>query len=148
MTLSDLVIPDGCDRGDRAPESEKGSASKMDVGKAPIWRGFVAYFPRAMWAVAFVSEYGNRKYGEWGGWRKVPNAIPRYLDADLRHLLKTCTEGDYDDSDSGLAHLAQKAWSAMAELEQAITEGHLEVRIGNDIVDGKPVLGTAKKVAL
>lgn len=119
----------------------------MDVGKAPLWKGCLAYFPRALFAVAFVSEYGYRKYKVWDGWRLVPDGVDRYMDADARHFLKLAIEGNYD-AESGLAHLAQKAWNALAELERAIEKHGLEIRMGNDIVDGIPVPGTARAVTL
>lgn len=147
--LSDSAYPP-----DQAPATDKANASKKDVGKAPLWQGCLRYFPRALLAVAYVSEYGDRKYTPPGGehysdgWANVPNGVNRYMDADARHFLKIATEGDYDDSDSGLAHLAQKAWNSLAELERAIRDKKIDIRIGNDIVDGKPVLGTARGIEL
>lgn len=123
-----------------------GGATKLDAGKAPVFNGFINYFPRAMIAVAWVSEYGFRKYGEWGGWRKVLDGISRYFDGNSRHHVMQGIE-PYDDSDSGLAHAAQDAWNAMAKLELMLTEGKIEARRGNDVVDGKPVLDTARKMS-
>ena len=142
------------ERKDRAPASDAatGGGRKMDEGKAPILQGFLRYFPRAVIGVAWVSEYGDRKYVLPGGdhytdnWCRVPNGLDRYGDADARHTLKRHIEGEYDERDSGLAHLQQKAWNAMAELERALRDGDIECRRGNDIVAGKPVLGTARKV--
>lgn len=132
------VVREGARPGD------VGGAMKLDAGKAPLFNGFINYFPRAMIAVAWVSEYGFRKYGEWGGWRKVANGIFRYFDGNARHNVLSAVE-TYDDSDSGLAHAAQDAWNAMAKLELMLTAGTVDIRRGNDIVDGKPVLGTARK---
>jgi len=127
-------------------------AKKMDFGKAPLMQGFLRYFPNGIFAVAMVSEYGDRKYsvGEHytDQWIKLPDGLNRYGDAEARHLIKPFATGPYDDHDSGLPHLAQKAWNAMAELERAIRDGVIEVRRGNDIKDGKPVLGTARAVKL
>lgn len=131
---------------DAAPPGETGGATKLDAGKAPVWQGFIDYFPNAMLAVAWTSDYGFRKYGEWGGWRKLPNAIRRYFDGNARHNLLNSVEV-YDDGDSGLAHAAQDAWNAMAKLELLIAEGKVEIRRGNDIVNGKPVLGTARRAS-
>lgn len=126
-----------------------GSAVKYDGAKAPVVQGFLHYFPNAMMAVAWVSEYGSRKYA-WRGWQDVENGIVRYTDADARHLLLEGIEGPYDDNDSGLAHAVQHAWNAMARVERMIVEKQIEVRRGNDIdkSSGKPlpVLGTARKV--
>lgn len=133
---------------EKAPAGETGGAKKLDVGKPPLFQGFINRFPRAMAAIALVSEYGQRKYGTYDGWEKVPNGKVRYTDALDRHHLKEITEGRYDDSDSGLPHAAQLAWNAMARLEMMLRDGDIDMRTGNDIKDGAPVLGTAKSVKL
>jgi len=121
------------------------AGKKFDGGKAPIASLFMRYFPRAVQAVANVSEYGARKYTP-EGWKTVPDGIARYGDAMARHEIKQFIEGPYDDGDSGLSHAAQVAWNAMARLELALAAGKIEDRRGNDIgSDGKPVLGTARK---
>lgn len=96
------------------PESPPG-AVKYDAGKAPIYRGAVAYFPVAIEAVSTVSEFGARKYA-WSGWRHVPDGINRYTDAMARHLLAEA-KGEVCDSDSGLPHAWHVAWNALARLE-------------------------------
>lgn len=132
---------------------EPGPAKKMDLGKPPIVQGFHCYFPLAITAVAYVSEYGDRKYAQPGkphystAWQQVDNGEARYADADGRHRLKISFEGPYD-YESQLAHLAHKAWNAMAELELALRNGVVEMRVGNQIVDGAPVPGTFKTVLL
>lgn len=147
----DVVTP----QPEHSRPGDVGSAKKMDAGKAPIWQGFFKYFPNAVFAVAMVSEYGDRKYVDPNGpadahytdnWCKLPNGFNRYFDGQLRHALKIPIEGYYDDGDSGLAHLAQDAWNALAKLERAIRDGTVQIRRGNDIVNGKPVLGTAYAV--
>lgn len=131
----------------------EGVARKMDMGKPPIVAGFLHYFPRAVTAVAYVSEYGDRKYAQPGkphyspAWQEVQDGEQRYGDADGRHRVKTVLEGDYD-AESDLAHLAHKAWNAFAELEIALKSGRVELRVGNQIVDGAPVPGTFKRVSL
>lgn len=130
--------PDGKERG--------AFGSKLDYGKNPLFSLFLDYFPRAAAAVSMVSEYGSRKYVA-KGWITVKDGVTRYTDADLRHLQKECIEGGYDDTDSGLSHAAQHAWNALARLELKLMNGEVENRRGNDIgPDGKPVLGTARKV--
>jgi hypothetical protein len=124
-------------------------ARKMDVGKAPVVQGFMQYFPRAINAVAMVSEYGARKYNDGGysvGWQSVPNGLGRYHDAEGRHITKAALE-DYD-AESELAHLAHGAWNAMAALELALLTGEVTLRQGNQVVDGAPVLGTFKELKL
>lgn len=121
-------------------------AKKYDGGKAPIGRGLINRFPRALQAIALVSEYGARKYGAYDGWEQLPDAKARYNDALGRHDLLASIEGPYDDNDSGLAHWAQRAWNALATLELALRDGTLEMRRGNDIgEDGKPILGSNLK---
>lgn len=137
-------------RIDSAPPGETGNAKKLDVGKAPVVQGFNNYFPHAIVAVSYVSEYGDRKYSETpgtykSGWKDVPNGQARYADADGRHRLKLQIEGNYD-AESEIAHLAHKAWNAMAELETAIVKGGVEIRIGNQLDGLVPRLGTFKRV--
>lgn len=138
---------------DMAQAGDTAESKKLDAGKAPVRQGFLNYFPRAILAVAYVSEYGFRKYHKPGapeytlGWLDVPNGEGRFGDADARHTLKPALEGPYD-SESGLAHLAHKAWNAMAELEIALRDKRIQCRIGNYITDGKPVPDSYKAVEL
>lgn len=97
--------------------------SKLDAGKAPIVRGAINYFPRAIAAVALLSLYGANKY-TWKGWKSVPDGYSRYSDALGRHLVKEETEGDWDlevRSDpkypAEILHATQVAWNALARLE-------------------------------
>lgn len=87
---------------------------KHDGGKAPVMKGFVRYFPKAMESVAKVSEYGAKKY-DWHNWANVDDGFDRYSDAMMRHLLLESIE-DHDD-ESGLLHAAHAAWNAMCRLE-------------------------------
>lgn len=130
----------------QSKEELMAGAKKFDEGKPPIFDGFLRYFPHAIEAVAMVSEYGYRKYGAWGGWRKVPDAIARYTNAKARHSNLETMGDDYDSGDSGLAHAAQEAWNAMARLELLIVTREIQIRRGNDIKEGKPVLGTARSI--
>lgn len=123
------------------------NGKKFDAGKAMLDTHLFAYFPKALTAVAYVSMYGARKYTT-GGWKTVPDGYARYSDARARHVLLPHIEGDYDVGDSGLAHAAQEAWNALARLEMAINSGKLKVMSGNDIVDGKPVLGTSQEIKI
>lgn len=89
---------------------------KDDTGKPPVVKGFMAYFPNALAAVADVSKFGASKY-DWGNWRHVDNGVERYTEALGRHLLQ-----DGVDSESGLLHAAHTAWNAMARLELMLQE--------------------------
>jgi len=89
--------------------------AKLDHGKAPVMRGVIQYFPRALEQVAFVSEFGARRYS-WGGFRHVKNGFERYSDAMGRHLLEEAL-GHLYDKDSGIYAAAHTAWNALARLE-------------------------------
>lgn len=101
----------------RAPSTP---GAKLDAGKAPVLRGVLQYFPRAILAVAEVSAHGASKY-TWNGWETVPDGIPRYGDALVRHLIKEAIEGPAD-KDSHLTHMAHEAWNALARLELMLRE--------------------------
>jgi hypothetical protein len=110
---------------------------KFDDGKAPVWRGVLQYFPRAIKAVALVSAFGFEKYKSWGGWRNVPDAFGRYSDAYGRHMLAEAMSEPLTGQDARLlelftqvtpkptpevVHAAQEAWNALARLEIALSE--------------------------
>lgn len=97
---------------------------KYDGGKPAVWQGLIDYFPRACLQVASVSTFGASKYA-WKGWEQVDNAVPRYSDAMMRHLLYE-TSGEQYDSDSKLLHAAHAAWNAMARLELLIRKSENE----------------------
>ena len=91
--------------------------AKVDAGK--VMGGLLDDFPLALMAVAEVGTFGANKYSR-GGWQSVPEGRQRYRDAMWRHLLK---EGREEcDGESGLKHIAHRAWNALAELELALRE--------------------------
>lgn len=108
-------------RPSRRHDDKATGAVKHDAGKAPIDRGLLSYFPRALEAVAFVSQFGYEKYKQWGGWRFVPDGLARYSDAALRHRLLEKLN-DYD-AESGYLHAAHEAWNALARLEKMLEDG-------------------------
>ena len=100
--------------------------AKMDSGKAPVFTGLLAYFPRALQAVAEVSAAGIAKGYAPMSWRAVPNGFERYSDALLRHVLKEAMDPprpadepplDNGTGGTGLPHAALAAWNALARLE-------------------------------
>lgn len=109
--------------------------AKLDQGKVDVFRHFMAMFPDAMTCVAWVSEYGERKYS-YMGWSKVNDGVRRYTAAMNRHILDEA-RGEVYDADpakgSDLAHAAQAAWNAMARLQLMIKEGEVEIRKGREI---------------
>lgn len=86
--------------------------AKLDAGK--VMGGLLDDFSLALIAVAEVGSFGANKYTR-GGWQTVPDGQQRYRDAMWRHLLKERHEGV--DVDSGLTHIAHRAWNVLAELE-------------------------------
>lgn len=98
--------------------------AKLDAGKAPITRGVVRHFPRAVEAVAELTAYGAAKYS-WQGWEAVPDGINRYADARGRHEV-AIGRGETHDPDTGLLHLTAVAWNALAELELYLREQEIK----------------------
>lgn len=103
-----------------SPEDVGKGAIKYDGGKSPVYRGAIAYFPRAIGVVAEVSAFGASKYA-WKGWESVPDGYNRYSDALVRHLGYE-GKGEVLDPDSGLLHAAHTAWNALARLELLLKE--------------------------
>lgn len=58
----------------------------------------------AMASVAYVMEYGAKKYGDHN-WKQVPNARERYVNAAHRHWVAMVDGPAYDD-ESGVHHAA------------------------------------------
>lgn len=74
--------------------------TKHDEGK---WR-FSLIPMSALLQIIGVLEFGAKKYTQ-GGWKTVPNAQERYFNACIRHLT-AWWDGERNDSESGLSHLA------------------------------------------
>lgn len=102
-----------------AEKAKIAGARKDDQGKPPIFRGVLNYFPRALAAVAEVSDLGAKKYA-WGGWRGVKDGFNRYTDGLGRHLLGEAIRER--DTETGLLEAAHAAWNALARLELKLTE--------------------------
>jgi hypothetical protein len=82
---------------------------------APVWRGVLRYFPRAIFAVAECSRAGNRQHHpdkplHWDMSKSTDEA-----DACVRHLIEA---GTFDDD--GIRHSAKAAWRALANLEREL----------------------------
>ncbi len=87
----------------------------------PIYSGFIKYFPRAIVAVARLSQVGNDQHnpGQPLHWDRSKSGDE--LDALMRHLL----EADGVDAD-GTPHIVKVAWRACAAAEK-----YLEKQEGN-----------------
>ena len=88
--------------------------AKLDEGKNRLGLVFGG-FANALLGVGKVGTYGSLKYTD-NGWCEVPNAIERYTDALLRHQMAVLA-GETIDSDSGLRHVDQVSWNALAIAE-------------------------------
>lgn len=112
---------------DPTGKSSKDPGSKLDAGKAPIFQGVLDYFPRAVEAVALLSQLGANKYS-WKGWEKVPDGFNRYKNAAGRHNIKLSKEGPYDldpywfKINERVLHQTQVAWNELAALELYLRE--------------------------
>ena len=94
---------------------------KHDQHKPPVAKGALCMFPRAIRAVADMSAHGAEKYS-WYNWLTVPDAIERYGDALVRHVMDEAVDG-LIDPDSKHLHAAAAAWNALARLELILREG-------------------------
>lgn len=81
----------------------------------PIFSGVLAYFPRALAAVAECSRVGNEQHnpGSPLHWDRAKSGDE--LDALARHLLQA---GSVDLD--GVRHTAKVAWRALAALEKEL----------------------------
>ncbi len=93
------------------------AGAKLDAGKPDT--SLLLMFGKALLAVAGVGTFGAKKYTR-GGWQSVAEGRERYTAALLRHLFASQYE-DYDP-DTGLLHLAQVAWNALAICELVLRE--------------------------
>ena len=107
---------------------------KFDAGKAPVSQGLFDYFPRALLAVAEISQFGFEKYKTWGGWRSVPDGENRYENACGRHTLWRRIEGIFD-RESRLRHRAHRAWNALATLELELEAAENALLESNQALD-------------
>jgi hypothetical protein len=132
-------------------ENKDAIGQKWDTGKAPVFQGFIKYFPRAIAAVAMVSQAGSNKYaaGKFPTkWREVPDGQFRYSDAMARHMLEEAKNNIVDDGPGGTncLHLAQEAWNNLARLELFLQEQEANttaITVGPDKPQTVEVVGCA-----
>ena len=120
MGVKDILSSNTKEYTNDSPEAQAVGGIKYDGGKAPIYRGCLGYFPRAVSAVSSVSAFGASKYA-WNGWQSVSDGYNRYSDAMVRHLGYEA-EGEVLDPDSGLLHAAHTCWNSCARLEILLKE--------------------------
>lgn len=126
--MSELTDVNDYYGNDPAGKAQHEKGAKLDLGKAPIFDGVLQYFPRALVAIANLSQWGATRY-TWEGWRDVPNAFRRYSNALGRHILKEKTEGLYDldarndpKFPAEILHATQVVWNGLARLEKLLEE--------------------------
>lgn len=97
--------------------------AKLDAGKiqaALVLGGFA----KALEEVSKVGTFGAKKYSP-NGWKSVEDGVNRYSDAMMRHWLAH-QSGELIDADSGLSHLSQVAWNALAVLQLTVGAERVE----------------------
>lgn len=119
-TQLDLYQTNGQEKDPNGLDPKGSLGAKLDAGKPPVVRGVMQHFPRAVMAIAAVSEYGAKKYS-WLNWQKVPDKEWRYRNALGRHIVLEAID-EYDE-DSKMLHAALAAWNALAYLEFLLSEG-------------------------
>ncbi len=93
--------------------------AKLDAGKL---RPFLVYkgFIHALQELWNNGSKGAVKYTP-EGWKTVPNAKERYMDAAFRHMDKH-TLGELRDDETNTHHLVAAAWSLLAVAELELSE--------------------------
>lgn len=88
------------------------TGKKLDTEK-PRMADFYPDISKAFEAFVDVAEYGAKKYGEGRvqrNWQNLPNAIPRFKNALMRHV-HSYMSGEIIDVESGKSHLAHIIWN-------------------------------------
>ena len=88
--------------------------AKLDAGKNRVSL-VLGGFPHALWEVSRVGTFGANKYTD-DGWLHVSDGERRYMDAAMRHWLKFCMGGEFDE-ESSIHHLSHMAWNILAARE-------------------------------
>lgn len=107
------------------PSRPLATATEAKYTKPPVVRGVLQRFPRAILALAEVSQFGTTKHQvpiDDDSFATIPDARGVYSDAEVRHILKEAIEGPVNAEDGMLLHAAQRAWNAMAYLEITLRE--------------------------
>lgn len=86
----------------------------------PVYSGFIKYFPRAILAVARLSQVANEQHnpGQPLHWDKSKSSDD--LDALGRHMIDDIISNKIDSD--GMMHSVKVAWRAMANLERELEE--------------------------
>lgn len=111
------ACPKATSPGSLLREPPKTEAQKRK--EAPLFSGFMAYFPDAMEAVARLSRIGNEQHnpGTPLHWDRSKSGDEK--DALLRHMkdqVKVTIDTD------GVPHVVKEAWRAMADCQKYLEE--------------------------
>lgn len=92
--------------------------------KFPMATGLIDYAPDALAAISHVSWVGNEKHNKGEPLHHARGKSMDHADCQVRHL---STRRDADPAYAGdpieaVSHLAQKAWRAIIELQEAMEE--------------------------
>lgn len=96
---------------------------------APVYSGFMSYFPNAIAEVSAFSKYGNDKHNPGQVLHWSFNKSTDHGDCIARHQL----QADEIDPDSGYLHAVAVAWRAMAQLETLLLKRYPELRPGRAV---------------
>lgn len=107
-----------------AEKEQQEQGLKYDSGKPRMFE-MIEDFKEPLTEVAKVWAFGADKYKKHN-WAFVDNAIDRYSNALVRHLI----EGNTIDDESKLLHASHVAWNALARLYFIIQEQ--KAKAGND----------------
>lgn len=83
--------------------------------QAPLYRGLVKYFPRALVAVSELSRLGNEQHNPGSELHWDRSKSGDEMDALMRHALDA---GTFDND--GARHSTKVAWRALANLEKEL----------------------------
>lgn len=107
------------------------SATRKD---APIYEGFVCYFPNAMANVAKLSKHGNDKHNPGQTLRWSFNLSNDHGNCIVRHQASDPEAVDESYNDPEILHATAVAWRAMAQLETILLKKYPELTPGKNVV--------------
>jgi hypothetical protein len=115
--------------------------------QAPVYTGFMKYFPRAIFAIANLSYVANEQHnpGTEIHWDKTKSKDN--LDAQMRHVLDQALEEGGKDTDE-ILHLTKNAWRALAALEIYLEQQESEIKTEPPDVDDQYLACSKKKPLL
>lgn len=110
--------------------SKRGLAGDSSTRKgAPVYSGFMSYFPNAIAEVSAFSKYGNDKHNPGEDLHWSFSKSTDHGDCIARHQL----QAEEIDPDSGYLHAVAVAWRAMAQLESLLLKQHPELQPGKNV---------------